>query len=285
MLTMSDPDFTSTTTLHDLAKVAGVSVMTVSRALRGEPRVAPETRRRLLALAEEMGYTPDPDLARLMHRVRSRKKVKFRAVIAVIREWVPEDNLLGPSYQYVSLEAIRDRARGHGYEVEEFWLGRNGLTPRKLESILQARGIEAVIVSPQSNRLLCAEVDYTPFASVAFGYAMREPAVHRSASGGVPGRAAPSDRPSRSAAHRRSSGSRGLRFGRRPFRSSRRLPDGRRESGSRIDCLEGVRSGVDSREAPPTTLGCPRREEDHSCRRDRPCRRGRPCTSPTTSAT
>ncbi|MCB1207592.1 MAG: LacI family DNA-binding transcriptional regulator [Verrucomicrobiae bacterium] len=178
MLTMSDPDFTSTTTLHDLAKVAGVSVMTVSRALRGEPRVAPETRRRLLALAEEMGYTPDPDLARLMHRVRSRKKVKFRAVIAVIREWVPEDNLLGPSYQYVSLEAIRDRARGHGYEVEEFWLGRNGLTPRKLESILQARGIEAVIVSPQSNRLLCAEVDYTPFASVAFGYAMREPALH-----------------------------------------------------------------------------------------------------------
>ncbi|RFC49522.1 MAG: LacI family transcriptional regulator [Verrucomicrobia bacterium] len=165
-------------TLHDLARAARVSVMTVSRALRGEGRVAPATRERILALAESMGYRPDPDLARLMQRVRSRKSVKIRAVIAVLREWVPEDDLLGSSYQYVSLEAIRKRALGHGYEVEEFWLGRDGLTPEKFGRVLRARGIEAVIVSPQSSRLLCAEVDYAPFAAVAFGYAMREPALH-----------------------------------------------------------------------------------------------------------
>lgn len=168
----------SSPTLHDLARAAGVSAMTVSRALRGQPRVAEATRERILALAAEMDYRPDPDLARLMHRVRSRKAVRFRAVVAVIREWVPDDDLLGPSYQYVPLEPIRERARGHGYEVEEFWLGRDGLTPKRLERILHARGIEAVIVSPQSSRLLCAEIDYTPFAAVAFGYAMREPALH-----------------------------------------------------------------------------------------------------------
>ena len=172
------PDSPSPVTLHDLARAAGVSVMTVSRALRGEPRVAEETRGRILALADSLGYQPDPDLARLMQRVRSRKTVKFRSVIAVIREWVPDDGLLSPSYQYVPLEPIRERARGHGYEVEEFWLGRDGLTPKKLGKVLHARGIEAVIVSPQSNRLLCAEVDYAPFAAVAFGYAMREPALH-----------------------------------------------------------------------------------------------------------
>lgn len=172
------PDSPSPVTLHDLARAAGMSVMTVSRALRGEPRVAEETRGRILALADSLGYQPDPDLARLMQRVRSRKTVKFRSVIAVIREWVPDDGLLSPSYQYVPLEPIRERARGHGYEVEEFWLGRDGLTPKKLGKVLHARGIEAVIVSPQSNRLLCAEVDYTPFAAVTFGYAMREPALH-----------------------------------------------------------------------------------------------------------
>ncbi len=152
--------------------------MTVSRVLRGEPRVAAKTRERILALAEGMGYRPDPDLARLMQRVRSRKAVRIRAVIAVIREWVPDDDLLSPSYQYVPLKPIRERAHGHGYEVEEFWLGRDGLTPERLGKILHARGIEAVIVSPQSSRLLCAEIDYAPFASVAFGYAMREPALH-----------------------------------------------------------------------------------------------------------
>jgi LacI family transcriptional regulator len=165
-------------TMHDLARAAGVSVMTVSRALRGEPRVAPATRTRILALAGSLGYRPDPELARLMHRVRSRKTVRFRAVIAVIREWVPDDGLLGPSYQYVPVSSIRERARGHGYEVEEFHLGKDGLTPKKLGRILHARGIEAVIVSPQSSRLLCAEVDYAPFAAAAFGYAMREPALH-----------------------------------------------------------------------------------------------------------
>lgn len=165
-------------TQHDVARSASVSVMTVSRVLRGETRVADSTRERVLAVAAELGYEPDPDLARLMHRVRSRKTVKIRAVIAVIREWVPADNLLGPSYQYVPLDAIRARARGHGYEVEEFWLGKDGLTPKRLGKILHARGIEAVIVSPQSTRLLCAELDYASFAAVTFGYAMREPALH-----------------------------------------------------------------------------------------------------------
>ena len=170
--------FERTPTLHDIAREVGVSVMTVSRALRNAPRVAPETRARVQAVAAALGYEPDPDLARLMHRVRSRKTVRFSAVIAVIREEVPQDNLLGPSYQYVPIEAIRQRALGHGYAVEEFWLGREGLTPKRLQKILLARGIEGVIVSPQSLQLPCSKLDYSPFASVAFGYAMREPALH-----------------------------------------------------------------------------------------------------------
>ena len=170
--------FERTPTLHDIAREVGVSVITVSRALRNAPRVAPETRARVQAVAAALGYEPDPDLARLMHRVRSRKTVRFRAVIAVIREEVPQDNLLGPSYQYVPIEAIRQRALGHGYAVEEFWLGREGLTPKRLQKILLARGIEGVIVSPQSLQLPCSKLDYSPFASVAFGYAMREPALH-----------------------------------------------------------------------------------------------------------
>jgi LacI family transcriptional regulator len=45
-------------TSHDVAREAGLSQSTVSRALRGDTRVAPETRERVLAAARRLGYTP-----------------------------------------------------------------------------------------------------------------------------------------------------------------------------------------------------------------------------------
>jgi DNA-binding LacI/PurR family transcriptional regulator len=167
-----------TPTLKDIARTTGVSIMTVSRVLRGAPKVSPEKRELVLQEARRIGYQPDPHLMRMMQAVRGRKQKHLKAVIAVIREHVPQDGLLGPSYQYVHVEDIRRRAHGHGYAVEEFFLGRDGLTPRRLQKILHARGIEGVIVSPQSMQLPCSRLDYSPFASVTFGYAMSSPALH-----------------------------------------------------------------------------------------------------------
>lgn len=172
-------DSQSSTSLLAIARKAGVSVMTVSRVWRKSPRVAPETRRRVLAAARFLGYRPDPHLARMMALVRSRKQPRFRAVLAVIREDLPRDELRDPAYQYVSLPDIRRRAEQHGYHAEEFWLGRDGLGPDRLSGILKARGIEGVIVSPQSSRMLCSQLDYTPFAVATFGYGLERPALHR----------------------------------------------------------------------------------------------------------
>lgn len=168
-------------TLKDIARATGVSLMTVSRVLRGSPRVSAEKRDLVLKEARRLNYQPNPHLTRMMQLVRGGKQVHQRAVIAVIREYVPQDDLLSPSYQYVPIEPIRSRAHGHGYGVEEFWLGKDGLTPRRLQKILHARGIEGVIVSPQSLQLPCSKLDYSPFAAVTFGYAMREPALHMTA--------------------------------------------------------------------------------------------------------
>lgn len=155
--------------------------MTVSRVLRGAPKVTPETRARVLAAVESLGYQPDPNLARMMEAVRARKKLGLKATIAVIREYVPEDELLSSSYQYVPVRDIRRRAGGYGYEVEEFFLGKDNLTPERLQQVLHARSIEAVIVSPQSMQLPCARLDYSPFAAVTFGNAMSTPTLHMTA--------------------------------------------------------------------------------------------------------
>ena len=55
-------------TMADVARAAGVSKNTISLALRGSPRVAEETRRRIAETAEAMGYRLNPTVAHLMAR-------------------------------------------------------------------------------------------------------------------------------------------------------------------------------------------------------------------------
>ena len=45
--------------MSDVARAAGVSAMTVSRALKQDGRIAPATRRKILAVVGKLGYVPD----------------------------------------------------------------------------------------------------------------------------------------------------------------------------------------------------------------------------------
>jgi DNA-binding LacI/PurR family transcriptional regulator len=51
--------------IEDVARGAGVSTATVSRALRGLPNVAPATRERVLSVARQLGYVASPSAASL----------------------------------------------------------------------------------------------------------------------------------------------------------------------------------------------------------------------------
>lgn len=153
--------------------------MTVSRALHNSPHVTPETRDRILRIAKRLRYAPDPHMARLMAMIRSVKQRRISAVIGLIRDDLLDDELHDPAYQYIALDDIRQRALRHGYLVEEFLIGRNGVEPRRLQTILEARGIEGLVISPQSSRVLASQLDYTPFAAATLGYGMASPALHR----------------------------------------------------------------------------------------------------------
>jgi DNA-binding LacI/PurR family transcriptional regulator len=54
-----------TVTIRDVARHAGVSVATASRALNGSQVVNPRTRDRILSVMEELGFTPSPAARRL----------------------------------------------------------------------------------------------------------------------------------------------------------------------------------------------------------------------------
>ena len=61
----------SWTTARDVAKLAGVSVITVSRAFSAPKRVAPKTLEKVMRVAKELGYHPNAAARDLSSR-RSR---------------------------------------------------------------------------------------------------------------------------------------------------------------------------------------------------------------------
>jgi DNA-binding LacI/PurR family transcriptional regulator len=67
---MQDLPLSGRATVASLARRAGVAASTVSRALRDDPRISPEVRARIAALAAEVGYTPNV-LARTLVSGRS----------------------------------------------------------------------------------------------------------------------------------------------------------------------------------------------------------------------
>ena len=91
------------TSLKDLAERLGVSIATVSRALRGSHEVGEEMRAKVKALAKELNYRPNP-FAQSLRKEAPR-------VIGVV---VP--NLVTHYYAAV-LDGIEEYARGQGYSV------------------------------------------------------------------------------------------------------------------------------------------------------------------------
>lgn len=74
---------TARPTIEQVAERAGVSVATVSRALRGLPNVAPTTRARVATVAREIGYRPDPAAARLA----SGRSRTIGVVVPILNSW------------------------------------------------------------------------------------------------------------------------------------------------------------------------------------------------------
>lgn len=72
------------TSIHDLARETGVSTATVSRALRGLPRVSDETRAKVMEAAVRLGYEPSPHAVGLAQGGRTRT---VAIVVLFVTRW------------------------------------------------------------------------------------------------------------------------------------------------------------------------------------------------------
>lgn len=101
-------------TLHDVAKAAGVSVITASRALSNPGRVSESTARRVQQVAVEIGYTPNL----LAGGLRARRSHTVAALLPEISvsQFLPTlaaltEGLAAEGYQLILGQTGYDRAR------------------------------------------------------------------------------------------------------------------------------------------------------------------------------
>jgi LacI family transcriptional regulator len=116
-------------TSHDVARLAGVSQPTVSRALRGDPRVAESTRQKVADAAAQLGYVAS-ELGRSL-ATRSTRQI---AMVADLR------NALYPTL----VEPLHDAFARHGYRM--VLLAERGDDRATYERLLD-RSVDGVVLT------------------------------------------------------------------------------------------------------------------------------------------
>ncbi|WP_176084268.1 LacI family DNA-binding transcriptional regulator [Martelella sp. HB161492] len=129
-----------TPTLAEIAKVAGVSRMTASRALNNQPGVSEETREDILRIADEMGYVAN----RLAQKLSSGR-THIIGVIAQLHTPFTSDLVMG----------VGRAARGAGYEMLVYSLpDSDSQPPSSVVSLVQQVADGVITILPYESHYL-----------------------------------------------------------------------------------------------------------------------------------
>ena len=160
-------------TLRDIAKAANVSHVTVSLALRNRSEISVETRDKIRKLARKMGYVPDPALGRLNAYRRTAAHKPAYATIAWVNLWEdPKSYYRNPTYSQYRMGAD-NRAKELGYRIEEFCPLSGEVTQKRLNQILESRGINGLILPPVPRGDRTISLNWKKFCVVRIGYSLQ----------------------------------------------------------------------------------------------------------------
>ncbi|MDA3874915.1 MAG: LacI family DNA-binding transcriptional regulator [Kiritimatiellae bacterium] len=161
-------------TIRSIASELNLSTATVSMALRGEGRMAKDTRMRVIAHARKCGYVADPLVAAGLSR--ARRGDVFHENLACLWDVDPLHQPWSKSFR-----TPRDqRSADLGYKVEDRVVDFDD--PRKLSAefrVLRARGVRGIILAPLKRPRMDVKLDLEHFAWVGIGYSVPEPGIRR----------------------------------------------------------------------------------------------------------
>ncbi len=159
----------------DIAAAAGVSRATVSRALTNPHLVNEATQKKILSVAEKLGYRPDPFVTANMQRVRSSGKIRTKAILAYLiprslPRYVKDVNSYKDHY-----DSAQQKAHELGFELDTISMEEEKLSAKRCSEIMIARGIQGVVIGPFDNPFIRLHLDWSRFAVATIGFAHVRP--------------------------------------------------------------------------------------------------------------
>lgn len=165
--------------LMDIARATGYSVMTVSYALRNHPKIKESTRALIRAKAEAMGYSPDPNMVKLMSRIRMNQKVEARSFVAVLDLFDERKDFCVDPYTRMLVESAEARLETLGYKMTRFRLREPGIQMRRVGTILASRGIEGMLIPPFPKDVTKLAVDWEKITTICTEDRFNDPALNK----------------------------------------------------------------------------------------------------------
>ena len=165
-------------TLRDIAEQVGMSHVTVSLALRNDPKISEKTRSRIQKKAKEMGYTPDPMLRSLAQYRHASKNKPMDSVVAWINLWKEPEQLRRYKEFDLWWQGATEAAQRLGYRIDEF--RTKDLSAQRLVAILKTRNIRGIMVPPYPapSTIDLSKIPWDDFTVIQFGRNENSPAPH-----------------------------------------------------------------------------------------------------------
>jgi LacI family transcriptional regulator, repressor for deo operon, udp, cdd, tsx, nupC, and nupG len=129
--------------IEDVARRAGVSIATVSRALRGLPDVAATTRDRVLQAASDLNYVASPFAARLA----SGRTATVGLVVPFVNRWFFAE----------VIATVENALRRGGFDLLLYNLGDAGGRARFFDVMPMRKRVDAVLIAS----LMLEEAEFT----------------------------------------------------------------------------------------------------------------------------
>ena len=165
--------------MEALAAAAGVAASTVSRALRGDPRISAATRKHICELADKLGYRPNPLVSALMAQLRHGHPPAARCNLAWLDFFSDADAWRRDPVHQAFYTGVCARAGAVGYAISR--IPAFDRPPDRLARLLRSRGIRGVLLPNfDEGRGIATDIPLPldEFTFVCVGTRFEQPSLH-----------------------------------------------------------------------------------------------------------